>query len=311
MNRCSMQVEQIGNATLYLGDALEIIPKLPQVDVVITDPPYGVLSEEWDAMDARQLARFTMQWASMVAATADTLVTFFGEKTRPVVSPVLQMLYPEVRQLIWNKQGGEIAENKFFYAFESIYLCHQGETWEVCEPKTMAVAAMITAARKAASLSKGGVDMLIRGKKTGLCYRWEEAACLPTPEQAEKLKAHLPLGADFDTALQSAYADKERALMAAKTKAVENAARATDVLTFSPPTRKVHPCEKPVPLIERLIDAVPKSQTVADVFMGSGSTGIACANMGRRFIGIERDPKYFRLACERIAAAQAQERLFA
>lgn len=307
-----MKVETIGNATLYLGDAMDIIPTLQRVDSVITDPPYGVLDEDWDAMDTKQLARFTMRWVSMVAGITDHLVTFFGEKTRPVVSPLLHMLFPEVRQLIWNKQGGEIAENKFFYAFESIYLCHQGETWEVCEPKTMAVAAMITAAREAASISKGGVDMLIRGKKTGLCYRWEEAACLPTSGQADKLKAHLPLlGDDFDTALQTAYADKERALAAAKGKAVENAAKATDVLTFSPPTRKSHPCEKPVPLIERLIDASPKCQTVADVFMGSGSTGVACANMGRQFIGIEKDPKYFRIACERIAAAQAQERLFA
>jgi site-specific DNA-methyltransferase (adenine-specific) len=52
-------------------------------------------------------------------------------------------------------------------------------------------------------------------------------------------------------------------------------------------------------------------QTVLDPFMGSGTTGVACANLGRKFIGIEIEPKYFDIACERISAAYAQMRLFA
>jgi site-specific DNA-methyltransferase (adenine-specific) len=52
-------------------------------------------------------------------------------------------------------------------------------------------------------------------------------------------------------------------------------------------------------------------KTVLDPFMGSGTTGVACANLGRSFIGIEADPRYFDIACERITAAQAQGRLFA
>jgi site-specific DNA-methyltransferase (adenine-specific) len=45
--------------------------------------------------------------------------------------------------------------------------------------------------------------------------------------------------------------------------------------------------------------------------MGSGSTGVACINLGRRFIGVEIDPKYFDVACERIEIAYSQQRLFA
>jgi len=44
--------------------------------------------------------------------------------------------------------------------------------------------------------------------------------------------------------------------------------------------------------------------------MGSGTTGVACMNLGRKFIGIEIEPKYFDIACERIENAQRQERLF-
>jgi DNA modification methylase len=51
--------------------------------------------------------------------------------------------------------------------------------------------------------------------------------------------------------------------------------------------------------------------TVLDPFMGSGTTGVACMNLGRKFIGIEIEPKYFDIACERIEQAQRQQRLFA
>ena len=48
------------------------------------------------------------------------------------------------------------------------------------------------------------------------------------------------------------------------------------------------------------------AQTVLDPFMGSGTTGVACAQLGKAFTGIERERKYFDIACERIARAQAQ-----
>ena len=58
-------------------------------------------------------------------------------------------------------------------------------------------------------------------------------------------------------------------------------------------------------------DFTQAGETVCDLFMGSGTTGVACANLGRKFIGIEICEKYFDVACERIAAAYAQGRLFA
>jgi len=54
---------------------------------------------------------------------------------------------------------------------------------------------------------------------------------------------------------------------------------------------------------------VAHAQTVCDPFMGSGTTGVACAQLGKRFTGIERERKYFDIACERIARAQAQGQL--
>lgn len=72
-----------------------------------------------------------------------------------------------------------------------------------------------------------------------------------------------------------------------------------------------HPTEKPIPLMaELLADFTNPGETILDPFMGSGTTGVACARMGRRFIGIEMDERYFDIACERIAKAYAQGDMF-
>jgi DNA modification methylase len=72
-----------------------------------------------------------------------------------------------------------------------------------------------------------------------------------------------------------------------------------------------HPTEKPVHLMaEYIINSSQRGETVLDPFMGSGTTGVACMQLGRKFIGIEIEPKYFDIACERIENAQRQETLF-
>lgn len=73
---------------------------------------------------------------------------------------------------------------------------------------------------------------------------------------------------------------------------------------------KVHPTQKPVRVMEWCISFFPDAGTVLDPFMGSGSTGVACANLKRKFIGIEIEPRYFEIACERIEKAHSQGRLF-
>lgn len=72
---------------------------------------------------------------------------------------------------------------------------------------------------------------------------------------------------------------------------------------------KQHPTQKPEALMKWCIDKVPLG-AILDPFMGSGSTGVACALMGRSFIGIEREETYFDIACRRIEAAYRQPRLF-
>ena len=84
------------------------------------------------------------------------------------------------------------------------------------------------------------------------------------------------------------------------------------VITIKNPNRKgQHPTQKPVALIEYLIKTYTKeNETVLDFTMGSGSTGVACVNTNRDFIGIELDENYLKIAEKRINKAQIQTKLF-
>lgn len=86
---------------------------------------------------------------------------------------------------------------------------------------------------------------------------------------------------------------------------IEKTGYPRQVLDFANPNKDVqHPTQKPVALMEYLIRTYTnEGETVLDFTMGSGTTGVACANTGRNFIGIERDDKYFAIARDRVSAA--------
>ncbi|MBS0370960.1 MAG: site-specific DNA-methyltransferase [Proteobacteria bacterium] len=87
-------------------------------------------------------------------------------------------------------------------------------------------------------------------------------------------------------------------------KSVKSASREKDLQNGA------HPSQKPLALMEWCLGFVPGPGAVLDPFMGSGTTGVACVNLNRAFIGIEREPAYFDIACRRIEEAYRQPRLF-
>jgi site-specific DNA-methyltransferase (adenine-specific)/modification methylase len=70
-----------------------------------------------------------------------------------------------------------------------------------------------------------------------------------------------------------------------------------------------HPTQKPVALMAWCLGFLPDAQTILDPFMGSGTTGVACVQLGRKFIGIELEPRYFDIACRRISDELRRPRL--
>lgn len=84
-----------------------------------------------------------------------------------------------------------------------------------------------------------------------------------------------------------------------------------DIIRCPGVVEKSHPTEKPVGVIEPLlVNSSDKSDRILDPFMGSGTTGVACVRLGRKFIGIEKEPKYFDIAVKRIEAELNRAPLF-
>lgn len=219
----AFRVEQIGNATLYLGDCREVLPTLTGIDAVVTDPPYGISFES-----NHTASTTTATWMnSQIANDKDTSVRDFvlGWHCGAWAcfgSPKVAQPANTRAMLVWDKgPASGMGDLSFPWkpSFEFIYV--GGSGW------------------------------------TG--FRDEGV-----------LKDHWIV---------------TRASMG-----------------------RVHPNEKPVSLMWHIVSKAPG--IVLDPFMGSGTTGVACAKLGRPFIGIEVHEPYFDIACRRIEAAQRQSDLF-
>jgi len=207
------RIETIGNATLYLGDCREILPTLPKVDAVITDPPYGIGFKYESHNDSpEKYIGWRDEWFSAL------------KEKSPIVG-----ISPGIWQLMsWPKP-----------------------TWVMCW-------------HKPAAMGFGGVGV----------NNWEPFLLYGKPKW--------PINDVF---------------------------RAPII-----PNKQLdgHPCPKPIEWGNQLVGRLSRiGQAILDPFMGSGTTGVACMNLGRKFIGIEIEPKYFDIACRRIEDAQRQVRMFA
>ena len=209
------QKVEIGDATLYLGDCRKILPTLPKVDAVVTDPPYGI-------NHARDRNSQKDGWVDYPCSGWDI--------ERPPADAFDAMLSGSDVQIIW---GGN-------YFTDYLPPTMQWLVWD-----------------------KGQRNFSLADCE----FAWS----------SQRKAARI-----FDYPRARALKDG-----------------------------KQHATQKPVALMEWCIDLIDRPETILDPFMGSGTTGVACANLGRKFIGIEIEPKYFDIACERIEAAYAQHRLFA
>jgi len=218
----SFRCERIGDATLYLGDCREILPLLPKVDAVVTDPPYGI----------GLAGRFSGA----------------GGFSAPIAR----------RQ-------------------------YDGD-WDDCMPEADAFALILKAAKQ--HIIWGGnyfTDLLPQG---AFWLVWDKRNTMPT------------------------FSDAELAWTSIDKKSVKRIVYEQNGL-MSREKERFHPTQKAVEVMQWSIKQLKApSATILDPFMGSGTTGVACAKLGRRFIGIELEPKYFDIACKRIDDAYKQPRLF-
>jgi DNA modification methylase len=106
------------------------------------------------------------------------------------------------------------------------------------------------------------------------------------------------------------YSDGEMAWTSLPGAAVKQFARCNNGQASNRDGERVHPTQKPVDVMRWCLGFLPEADTILDPFMGSGSTGVAAVRLGRKFVGIEIEPKYFDIACRRIADATKQPDMF-
>lgn len=246
-----MRKEVIGDATLYLGDCLELAGELPRIEALITDPPYSsggmVRGDRMQATATKYIntdSKFTMRedfsgdnrdqraflaWATMVfsalhrnAVPGATILAFTDWRQLPTMTDAVQCGGWVWRNLVtWWKPGVRMQRGRFSSSAEYVVYGSHGPITE--------------------------------GEKS--------------PQ---------------------------------------------NVLSFAPVAGedKQHIAEKPVELLKALIGVTPAGASVTDAFMGSGTTGVACVELGRPFVGVELDGHMFDIACRRIEQAYKQRPLF-
>ena len=241
--------EIIGDATLYLGDCLEILPTLSNIDAVITDPPY--CSGGFTASGKKQ--------ASGMGLRSET-----------------------IREVGWFINDRMTSEG-------IAWLMRQVSLWSYRILRDGGSMLAFTDWRQLSNLSPAI-------ESAG--YRFQNLVVW--------MKPNAGLGCGF-------RAQHELAMHFTKGTGIYYNASCGNVIACGRinTSEREHQTEKPVDLMEKLSVVVSdKEQTILDPFMGSGTTGVACVNLGRKFMGIEIDPKYFDIACRRISDAYKQPRLF-
>jgi len=206
-----MRIETIGKAILYLGDCREILPTLPNCDLILTDPPYGI-----------------------------------GFAAQPT---------------LWQRKAGKKAEN-----------------WDNETPPAWLLGLM---QEKANNLIIWGGNYYALPPSRGW-LTWFKPDAPPSMAHFEMAWTSYDMNAkQFKHSISATNAE-----------------------------RVGHPTQKPIKVMEWCLTFAANAETVLDTFMGSGTTGVAAVKMGKIFTGIEREPKYFDIACRRIEDAQRQNDLF-
>jgi site-specific DNA-methyltransferase (adenine-specific) len=254
-----MRKEQIGNATLYLGDCLDILPTLDKVDAVVTDPPYGITNCEWDKAVA----------LSLFWDITNFIVSFCGE---PYTSKEITVNLKHFKEkLIWEKhRPANFANGKYRHL-------------------------------------KYTEDIIILAKNKYTFNPQKQPRISDRFRQAQKGNSKQRRTKGSDVSFKTTYPPRDWNTFDADWKLPSNILKFPGVVNNAR-EKTEHPTQKPLSLMKYLILTYSNvNQIIIDPFMGSGTTGVACVELGRRFIGIEINEKYFDIACKRIEQAVSED----
>ena len=248
-----MRIETIGNATLYEGECLALMAKLPDasVDMILCDLPYGTTACKWDTV-----IPFEPLWAQY-RRVAKRNAAIVLTASQPFTTALIASNMREFRYCwVWDKKVG------------------RGHL--VAKKRPMARHEDVAVFYRAAPSYRPQMVMKAKPEKGGAVERSRTTICggVTTGDRnATVVRTH-----SYPQTILSIGSESNKG--------------------------KSHPTQKPVALMEYLIRTYTREgETVLDNCMGSGTTGVACVNTGRQFIGIERDETYFNTSCGRMRDA--------
>lgn len=264
--------------------------------MVLCDPPYNISKAEWDKID--DYFAWCEKWIKQCERILKRNGSFYFwhnniESASHIISSISQNTSFVFRNmLVWNKRF-DGAKGTFNKGYMDGFLMTNSWNWqkmcEYCFYFTFGnlFSAEISRQMKDKGLKESDFRKLKvskRGNPTGWCSNIIKGRSIPTRSDW-KLICSLIGDIPYDDLAPKFNNQKQR----------------HSIMNFEIPTRNGHVAQKPVEMLQCIIETSTNiGDTVLDCFMGSGSTGVACLNTGRDFIGIELDEKYFGIAKDRI-----------
>jgi site-specific DNA-methyltransferase (adenine-specific) len=246
------EIVTIGDATLYLGDCLDVMESIEQqsIDMVLCDLPYGTTQNKWDSV-----IPFNELWNQ------------YNRVSKQSSAIVLTAAQPFSSALVMSNP------NDFKYQW----------IW---------VKSKITGVLNAKKMPVRKHEQVLVFSKTSTIYNAQGLISKGTVTKQGGCSDNYGKRSSIDYFQE--WTNWPR-----------------DVIEIPSEGKTQHPTQKPVALMEYLINTYTNEvQIVLDNTMGSGTTGVACINTNRKFIGIEKDKKYFDIACERINKAKENLGMF-
>lgn len=298
---------------LFLGDCLIESDKIESgsVDLILTDLPYGVVkmkesagnykvlntAETWDkAIEPKNIYEI----ANRILRKNGKMILFSQE---PYTSRMITEAIPNVPfsyRAVWEKNdfANGLGVNKAMVSFyEDILIFSKTHDLERSHPLIDYFMVELEKTR----MNQSDINKLLGNKMGGHYFTNGVQFCIPTETNYTKLQETgyfqkpYPEIKEIDDQFKNKFASTFNLWEGNKYK--------SNILKYKKDYNGYHPTQKPVLLLEDLIKTFSnEGNLVVDLTMGSGSTGVACKNTNRSFIGIEKDEQYFKIAEQRINA---------
>ena len=305
---------------LWHGDCLELMKNIPDgsVDLVLTDPPYGTIKGIEKSRASKDFCYRACDWDEIIPT--DRLFVELSRVLRPNGKAILFSQEPYTSRIItsaipslpfayramWYKNvhaNALLAKSAMVSRYEDICIFSK-----IVREETAAHPLRIVfekELKKSGKTKREAIALL--GSTASHYFTSGIQFRMPTEENFRVLKENGFIDLDFEYCrkVNEDFLNKRYAKVKEETPSVFNLWQGgkskSNVLEYKKDNDGYHPTQKPVALLEDLIQTYSNEwDTVLDFTMGSGSTGVACVNTNRHFIGIELDEGYFNIAKKRI-----------